>query len=338
MTTTNIDTVQDLFRILDENPEWLEALRAKILTKELLELPENHAALTANVTTLTGDVVSLTARVDTLAAEVATLTSNVIALTDRVDALAARMDELTARVDTLTVRMDELTARVDTLTVRMDELTARVDALAARMDELTARVDALTARVDALTVRVDALTAELAAFTTEMRAFAEEMRAFAKAANRRLDNLDARFDRMERDNSDIKGDSAERKAAREIANIVEDLGKIWVRNLDREEIYALERAANIQGIPRGHLRSYRGADIIAEAVEPDDDAPCYVVVEASHTANGRETTRAIRSAGLLSRFSGKPAYPIIAGVRVDNETREAIDAGEIQYYELEANR
>ena len=247
MTTTNIDTVQDLFRILDENPEWLEALRAKILTKELLELPENHAALAADVAILT-----------------------------------------------------------------------------ARMDELT--------------VRVDALTAELAAFTTEMRAFAEEMRAFAKAANRRLDNIDARFNRMENDNSDIKGDSAERKAAREIANIVEDLGKIWVRNLDREEIYALERAANIQGIPRGHLRSYRGADIIAEAVEPDDDAPCYVVVEASYTANGRETARAIRSAGLLSRFSGKPAYPIIAGVRVDNETREAIDAGEIQYYELEANR
>lgn len=261
MTTTNIDTVQDLFRILDENPEWLEALRAKILTKELLELPEKHAALADNVATLT-----------------------------------------------------------------------------ARVDALTAEVAILTARMDALTARVDALTAELAAFTTEMRAFAEEMRAFVKAANRRFDNLDARFDRMERDNSDIKGDSAERKAAREIANIVEDLGKVWVRNLDREEIYALERAANIQGIPRGHLRSYRGADIIAEAVEPDADAPCYVVVEASHTANGRETTRAIRSAGLLSRFSGKPAYPIIAGVRVDNETREAIDAGEIQYYELEANR
>ena len=203
---------------------------------------------------------------------------------------------------------------------------------------LAADVAILTARMDELTVRVDALTAELAAFTTEMRAFAEEMRAFAKAANRRLDNIDARFNRMENDNSDIKGDSAERKAAREIANIVEDLGKIWVRNLGREEIYALERAANIQGIPRGHLRSYRGADIIAEALEPDDDASCYVVVEASYTANGRETTRAIRSAGLLSRFSGKPAYPIIAGVRVDNETREAIDAGEIQYYELEANR
>ena len=246
MTTTNIDTVQDLFRILDENPEWLEALRAKILTKELLELPENHAALTADVATLT-----------------------------------------------------------------------------ARMDALTARVDALADKLDALAVEVAALTAEV--------------RAFAEAANRRLDNIDARFNRMESDNSDIKGENAVRNASREIANIVEDLGKIWVRNLAREEIYAMERAANIQGIPRGHLRSYRAADIIAEAVDADD-VPCYVVVEVSYTANGRDTTRAVRSAGLLSRFSGKPAHPVIAGVRVDNETREAIDAGEIQYYELEANR
>ena len=247
MTTTNIDTVQDLFRILDENPEWLEALRAKILTKELLELPENHAALTADVATLT-----------------------------------------------------------------------------ARMDALTARVDALADKLDALTVEVAALTAEV--------------RAFAEAANRRLDNIDARFNRMESDNSDIKGENAVRNASREIANIVEDLGKVWVRNLAREEIYAMERAAGIQGIPRGHLRSYRAADIIAEAVDADDDAQCYVVVEVSYTANGRDTTRAVRSAGLLSRFSGKPAHPVIAGVRVDNETREAIDAGEIQYYELEANR
>lgn len=240
MTTTNIDTVQDLFRILDENPEWLEALRAKILTKELLELPEKHAAL-----------------------------------------------------------------------------TARVDALAADVAEMAAKLDALTAEVAALTA---------------------EVRAFAKAANRRLDNIDARFNRMESDNSDIKGENAVRNASREIANIVEDLGKIWIRNLAREEIYAMERAANIQGIPRGHLRSYRAADIIAEAVDADDDAQCYVVVEVSYTANGRDTTRAVRSAGLLSRFSGKPAHPVIAGVRVDNETREAIDAGEIQYYELEANR
>ena len=38
-----INTVEDLIRALDENPEWIEALRKRLLTQELLELPEKIA-------------------------------------------------------------------------------------------------------------------------------------------------------------------------------------------------------------------------------------------------------------------------------------------------------
>ena len=232
MTTSNINTIEDLFRVLDENPEWMEALRARILTKELLELPERHTILTE--------------RVDTL--------------TDRVDALAA-----------------------------------------------------------------------------EVRALTVEVRAFIEAANRRLDNIDSRLDRMEGDNASLKGFGAEYRAGIEIVNIVEHLGKTWTRTLGRDEIVAFERAANIRGIPRAHLLSYRSADIIAEATE-EDGTTCYVVVEVSYTANGRDTTRATRSAGLLSRFTGINAYPAIAGFRTDNATQELIDDGQIHFYELEEIR
>lgn len=44
-TATDIDTIQDLIRILDDNPEWLEAMRARLLTRELLELPDALAKL-----------------------------------------------------------------------------------------------------------------------------------------------------------------------------------------------------------------------------------------------------------------------------------------------------
>ena len=37
--TTAIGTIEDLVRVLDDNPEWLEALRARLLTRELLEMP-----------------------------------------------------------------------------------------------------------------------------------------------------------------------------------------------------------------------------------------------------------------------------------------------------------
>ena len=35
-----IHTIEDLIQLLDENPRWAEAMRARLLTRELIELPE----------------------------------------------------------------------------------------------------------------------------------------------------------------------------------------------------------------------------------------------------------------------------------------------------------
>ena len=40
---TTINTIEDLIKLLDEKPEWLEAVRARILTRELLDLPQTLA-------------------------------------------------------------------------------------------------------------------------------------------------------------------------------------------------------------------------------------------------------------------------------------------------------
>ena len=40
---TTINTIEDLIRLLDENPEWVEALRARLLTRELVEMPQTLA-------------------------------------------------------------------------------------------------------------------------------------------------------------------------------------------------------------------------------------------------------------------------------------------------------
>ena len=42
---TTVNTIEDLMRILDENPEWLEAMRVRLLTRELIELPRVVAHL-----------------------------------------------------------------------------------------------------------------------------------------------------------------------------------------------------------------------------------------------------------------------------------------------------
>ena len=38
-----INTIEDLIRLLDDNPQWVEALRVRLLTRELIELPEKFA-------------------------------------------------------------------------------------------------------------------------------------------------------------------------------------------------------------------------------------------------------------------------------------------------------
>ena len=45
--TTAIGTIEDLVRVLDDNPEWLEALRARLLTREMLEMPNALAQFAA---------------------------------------------------------------------------------------------------------------------------------------------------------------------------------------------------------------------------------------------------------------------------------------------------
>ena len=47
---TTINTIEDLIRLLDENPQWAEALRARLLTRQLMELPETFAKFVETTT------------------------------------------------------------------------------------------------------------------------------------------------------------------------------------------------------------------------------------------------------------------------------------------------
>ena len=40
---TTVNTIEDLIRVLDEHPEWNDALRARVLSQELLNLPQTLA-------------------------------------------------------------------------------------------------------------------------------------------------------------------------------------------------------------------------------------------------------------------------------------------------------
>ena len=222
MQPLQIATIEDLVQVLDEHPQWLEAVRTRLLTRELLELPQRIAEFEA--------------------------------ATDR-------------------------------------------------------RFEAIERRFEAI--------------------------------DRRFEAIDRRFDVLERQISQIRTDIAPLKAAharvaatREADLIAEEQGLSFVATLDQDQIRKLVRSADTSGISKHDLRSFRLADMMLRATDPAGEE-CYVAVEVSYTANGRDTARAGRNALFLTRFTGRRAYAVVAGLRFDERIRASVESGEVSWFQLD---
>ena len=231
MTTTKIDTIEDLMRILDDHPEWLEAMRMRLLTRELIEMPQRLAEFMA-------------------------------ATNERLGNLEGRFDKLEERFDKLEERFDKLEGR--------------------------------------------------------------------------FDNLEGRFDKMAIDVGNLKGAHAKSVAISEADVIAEGVGLRLTRVLAGQEISDLARRKDVADIPRNEMLSFRRADVIMEAADPDG-AVSYVAVEVSYTVNERDVERAVRNAGMLARFTGKPAHAVVAGLRLDNRVEGAVASGAVFWHEMDAH-
>ena len=100
-----INTFQDLLDLLDRNPEYLEALRVRLLTPELVALPAKFAELVGKFDEF---VAATNRRFETLEADVKTLKDDVKTLKDDVATLKGSDTERRARENILNIAKDEL--------------------------------------------------------------------------------------------------------------------------------------------------------------------------------------------------------------------------------------
>ena len=139
---TTIHTIEDLVRVLDERPDWTEALRARILTRELLNLPQTFAEFADNTERR---LVAL----ETGQAELAA-------------ALGRFMDNTERRLAAVEAGQAELTAVLGRF---MDNTERRLAALEAGQAELAAT---LTRFMDSTERRLAAVETKLDQHTDEM--------------------------------------------------------------------------------------------------------------------------------------------------------------------------
>ncbi len=186
---------------------------------------------------------------------------------------------------------------------------------------------------------LEALRARL--LTRELLDLPHRLADFVAATDRRFDTVDRQFDALERQLDQLRTDIAPLKAAHartaamgEADLMAEEQGLSLVGILDREEIRALVRSSDTGGIRKHELRSFRLADMVLRATD-SAGTECYVAVEVSYTANGRDTERARRNARFLSRFTGRRADAVVAGLRFDERIRLAVESGEVSWFQLD---
>lgn len=155
-------------------------------------------------------------------------------------------------------------------------------------------------------------------------------------AELKADNVSIRSDiqGIRNDLGYLKSGHARNAAVTDAYNLAQDMGLRYVSIMDRAELGSLLDANDTSDLASGDLRSFRRADLIIRAVDGEGQ-PCYIAAEISFTVNGRDTSRAIRNAVLLNRFTNSPAFPAVAGVHLDERVRSLADSGEVFFYQLE---
>ena len=299
-----LDTFADLMQALDENPPLREAFVARLLPPELLGLPPQVAELVAAMNQYAQANRKQFDAQDQRAAEHAQANKEQFAAQDR--RAAANTQQISDLDQKVEVYQQANNLQISTLDQKVEAYqqvnTQQISALDQKVDE---HQQANTARFDAQDRR------------REERDQASERR----------------FRRIENDLSYLKGSHARYAALEDAAVIAEEMGLEYIRSLTRLELYRMVQNADTTGIPANALNSFRHADLIMEAVNPAGET-CYIAVEISFTADERDTNRAIRNAGFLTRFTGREAHSAVAGVYQDNDIQPQIAAGAVFWHHL----
>ena len=247
---TTINTIEDLIRVLDDNPEWLEALRARLLTRELLEMPNTLARF----------------------------------------------------METTNQRFEEIDRRFEKVDQRFDGVESEIGSLQSDVRDLQSDVKGLQSDVKGLQSDVGSLQSNVQGLRDDVGV--------------------------------LKGAHARSTALRRFRLIADDMGLHDARLLPDEDIWNIAQGMRRSGaISRSEYESFHDADMIVEALDSQDKT-CYIAVEISYTANGRDSTRAIRNARFLTQHTGQSAYAAVASVEADHEIQDLIDSGKLHLHRI----
>ena len=300
MTTQQVETMSDILRIVREDPEARQQLRALLLTEEILELPAKVARLTALVEQLTVQVQELTA------AQKAT--------DERLAQFIARQEDINARQEAFNQEMREFNARHEAAIQEMREFNARQEVFNQEMREFKANQEAFNARQEAFNQEIRESIARLEADIQELREFKANQEAFNARAEQRFESLETKLDHLLGDNLEARMERAimPRLARHYGLHSTELLqSQFTLPNANFEQ--RLNEAITAARITREQADTLRQADFIVRARREADQAEVFCVVEVSWTVDQHDIARVRTWADILAAAGADNVYPLVVG-------------------------
>ena len=198
--------------------------------------------------------------------------------------------------------------------------------------QLPVQFIAFAGRINAFTDQMNAFVSEQRQFNAEQLQFNERMDTFVTEQRQINEAFGRHLNRIEGDVGTFRAFFARNTLHSDATGIAMDLGLEYVRIVSQEELTQMTREA-VGRIPTNELRSFRRADLVIEAT--DGSSTHYIAVEASYTADQRDTDRAQRNARFLTELTGQTAHAVIASVRNDRHVEQQINSGAVSWQPLD---
>ena len=142
---TRIDTVEDLVRVLDDHPEWREAVRARLLSRELLELPSRFSAFVEEMRTFVSETRAWRAEMETFVAEMKAFVAEMKAWRAEMETFVAEMKAWRAEMETFVAEMKAWRAEMETFVAEMKAWRAEMETFVAEMKAWRAEMETFVA-------------------------------------------------------------------------------------------------------------------------------------------------------------------------------------------------
>lgn len=206
---------------------------------------------------------------------------------------------------------------------------SRVDSFSELIDAVSARMDAVIKLEAAAEGVIDVVNQGLTEWMTKLESFEGKVDGLQSM----FEELGAKFDGVRDDLGLVKGGHARSAMVNNLPRIAAEFGFQYIAAMPQTTVMEFANMARALGEEQSQVASFRNADMVMHVLD-DKGQPAYVAIEASFTVDSNDINRAVRNAGYLTRFTGLPAFPVVAGVAVMPEAQEEVDTEKVFLYKI----